>query len=56
MASDLVEVWPSNATCVSSSRKRLNWSDRTYRSETAQARLEKAEALVFTDDDNWRLS
>ena len=25
----------SNATCVSSSRKRLNWSDRTYRTDTA---------------------
>ena len=35
VATDLVEVWPSNDTCVSSSRKRLNWSDRTYRTDTA---------------------
>ena len=35
VATDLVKVWPSNATCVSTSRKRLNWSDRTYRTDTA---------------------
>ena len=43
MATDLVEVWPSNATCVSTSRKRLNWSDRTYRTDTAAFRSDLKE-------------
>ena len=43
VATDLVEVWHSNATCVSTSRKRLNWSDRTYRTDTADFRSDLKE-------------